>query len=558
MELTRGLKHANRYRKIAAVLARHGFGYILQEVGLFHILSLPKRLASDPNDFNMHSIGERIRLVLEDLGPTFIKLGQLISTREDIFPPSIIEEMEKLQDEVPPFPFEQARQIIENDLGRPLDDIYYTFSEEPIAAASIGQVHQAVLHDGHRVAVKVSRPHIKETIEKDIDILRDLARLFSQRFHWARYYRLQDVIEEYVDAIRDEVDYYVEARNTEKMRTNMASFPALEIPAVFEKYSSRRVLTITFLEGIKLAELGSSNKDFHKKELARSLTDAFLHQVLIDGFFHSDPHPGNIIFTDSDKAGFIDFGQVGRLNKAMRRQFINYVIAMTRKKPDQVADAIYGMADIPETIDHDQFAEDVYYLLAKYYEIPFHEIRFGEAINDIFATSHRYEIQIYKEYTMLAKAFITFEGIIEHLDPDLSIVEIAEPYGRRLAKEQMDPRKIAKDWLKEGMRQRNYLLDIPKEFRDALSKLNNSHVGVEMKIPKINIFLNKLDRISNRVSFSIILLAFSIIMVGLIIGSTFGDSSSPLVRLPVIEISFIISFFMFLWLLYAIFKSGRF
>lgn len=558
MELTRGLKHANRYRKIAATLARHGFGYILQEVGLFHILSLPKRLASDPNEFNMHSIGERIRLVLEELGPTFIKLGQLISTRKDIFPPSVIEELEKLQDEVPPFAFEQAKQIIENDLGHPLEDIYQSFTETPIAAASIGQVHSAVLHDGEEVAVKVSRPHIKETIEKDIDIMRDMAKLFTQRFQWARYYRLQDIAEEYIDAIRDEVDYYVEARNTEKMRTNMADYPNLDIPAVFEDFSSRRVLTMTFLKGTKLSELAYSNKEFNKKALARSLTDAFLHQILIDGFFHSDPHPGNIMFTGYEKASFIDFGQIGRLNKEMRKQFINYVIAMTRKKPEQVAAAIYEMADIPETIDHDQFAEDVHYLLQKYYDRPFHEIRFGEAINDIFATSHRYEIQIYKEYTMLAKAFITFESIVERLDPDISIVEIAEPYGKKLAKEQFNPKNYVREWIKEGQRQKDYLLDIPRELRDTLEKVNKGHVGIEMKVPKINIFLNKLDRISNRLSFSIILLAFSIIMVGMIIGSTFGDSSSPLVTLPVIEISSIISFFMFIWLLYAIFKSGRF
>ncbi|WP_158735379.1 AarF/ABC1/UbiB kinase family protein [Alteribacillus sp. YIM 98480] len=558
MALTRGLKHANRYRKIAATLARHGFGYILQEVGLFHILSLPKRLAADSKDVNTHSIGKRVRLVIEELGPTFIKLGQLISTRKDIFPPSIIEELEKLQDEVPPFPFEYGKQIIENDLSCSLSDVFSHFCEEPLAAASIGQVHYAVLHDGREAAVKVSRPNIKETMEKDIDILRDLAKLFTQRFHWARYYRLQDIIEEYVDAIRDEVDYYVEARNTEKMKNNMAGFSKIEIPDILEDYSSRRILTMSFSRGVKLSELTDTEKEFNKKGLARTLTDSFLHQVLVNGFFHSDPHPGNIIFTGYDTAAFIDFGQIGRLNKAMRKQFINYIIAMTKKQPDLVASAIYDMADIPNAIDDDQFAEDVEYLLFKYYDRPFNEVRIGEAINDIFSTAHRYEIQIYKEYTMLAKAIITLESVVEHLDPELSIVEVAEPYGKMLAKERLNPKTKVSEWLKEGQKQKEYLLDIPRELRAALEKLNNSHVGVEMKIPKINIFLNKLDRISNRLSFSIILLAFSIIMVGLIIGSTFGDSSSPLVRLPVIEISFIATFLMFLWLLYAIFKSGRF
>ncbi|SDH06135.1 2-octaprenylphenol hydroxylase [Alteribacillus persepolensis] len=558
MALTRGLKHANRYRKIASTLARHGFGYILQEVGLFHVLSLPKRLSADSGEVNMHSIGKRIRLVIEELGPTFIKLGQLISTRKDIFPPSVIEELEKLQDNVPPFPFEKGKQIIENDLGASLDDLFSSFSKEPLAAASIGQVHKATLHNGKNVAVKISRPHIKEIIEKDIDILRDLAKLLTQRFQWARYYRLQDVIEEYVDAIRDEVDYYVEARNTEKMKNNMAVFSEIDIPNVLDDYSSRRVLTMSFAKGVKLSELNDATHHVDKKAVARTLTDAFLHQVLVDGFFHSDPHPGNIIFTGEKTAAFIDFGQIGRLNKAMRQQFINYVIAMTKKHPDLVADAIYDMADIPGDIDDDHFAEDVEYLLQKYYDRPFHEIKIGEAINDIFATAHRYEIQIYKEYTLLAKAIITLESVVERLDPNLSIVKVAEPYGHMLAKERLNPKTNIYHWLKEGRRQKDYLLDIPKELRDTLEKISKDRVGIEMNIPKINIFLNKLDRISNRLSFSIILLAFSIIMVGLIIGSTFGDSSSPLVQLPVIEISFIATFIMFLWLLYAIFKSGRF
>ncbi|WP_240375541.1 ABC1 kinase family protein [Bacillus piscicola] len=558
MALTRSLKHANRYRKIAATLARHGFGYILQEVGLFHILSLPKRLAADSKESDLYSIGKRMRRVIEELGPTFVKLGQLISTRKDIFPPAIIQELEKLQDEVEPFPFKEAQQIIESDLNGSLSDLFLEFEETPMAAASIGQVHKATLHDGREVAVKVSRPHIKEIVEKDIDIMRDLAKLLTQRFHWARYYRLQDIIEEYADAIRDEVDYFTEARNTEKMRNIMKDHPHIEIPEIMEEYCSRRVLTMSFLQGIKLNELRSSEKTFHRETLARTLTDAFLHQVLIHGFFHSDPHPGNIIFIDEDTASFIDFGQIGRLNKTMRKQFVDYVIAMTKQQPLQVARTIYEMADIPESIDHDQFVEDVEFLLLKYYDRPLHDVRFGEAINDVFFTAHRYDIQIYKEYTMLAKAMITLESIVEFLDPDLSIIEVAEPYGKMLAKERLNPASTLKEWLSKGKQQKEYLFDLPRELRNALVKLNKSHVGVEMKIPKIDIFLNKLDRISNRLSFSIILLAFSIIMVGLIIGSTFGDASSLLVRLPVIEVSFIISFFLFLWLIYAIFRSGRF
>ncbi|WP_054635696.1 AarF/ABC1/UbiB kinase family protein [Thalassobacillus sp. C254] len=187
MALSRGLKHANRYRKIVATLTRHGFGYIIQEVGLFHVLSLPKRLAADSNKKETRSVGTRIRHVVEELGPTFIKLGQMISTRKDIFPPSIIQELEKLQDDVPPFPFEKAKKMIEEDMDTSIDEVFSEISEKPLAAASIGQVHWARLKTGEEVAVKISRPHIKEIVEKDIEILRDLARLLHQRFTWLSF-----------------------------------------------------------------------------------------------------------------------------------------------------------------------------------------------------------------------------------------------------------------------------------------------------------------------------------------------------------------------------------
>ncbi|WP_054635695.1 AarF/ABC1/UbiB kinase family protein [Thalassobacillus sp. C254] len=373
----------------------------------------------------------------------------------------------------------------------------------------------------------------------------------------AQFYRLQDVIEEFVTAIRDEVDYFVEARNTDKVRKNMEKFERVVIPEIYEEFSTKRILTMSFFKGNKISELSESRSEVKKNALARSLADAFLHQVLIDGLFHSDPHPGNIIFLDEDRAAMLDFGQVGRLNKAMRYQFVSYVIAMTRKKPEEVAETIYDMAEIPEDINHDQFVDDVEYLLQKYYDRPFNQVRFGEAINDIFSMSHRYQIQIYKEYTLLAKAIITLESLLERLDPELSIVEVAEPYGKMLARDRLNPFAWLTKVGREGKRQQDILTDIPKELRDALRQIHKG-VGIDVKIPTLNIFLNKMDKIVNRISFSITLLAFSIIMVGLIIGSTFGDQNSILVQLPVIEISFIVSFFMFLLLIYSIFKSGRF
>ncbi|AXF54921.1 ABC1 kinase family protein [Salicibibacter kimchii] len=555
--LSTGLKHANRYRKIVTVLARHGFGYILQEVGLFHVLSLPKRLATNPKDPNHRLIGERIRNVMEELGPTFIKLGQMISTRRDLFPAYIVDEMQKLQDDVPPFAYAEVEKIVEQELQSPIHEAFASFSEEPLAAASIGQVHKAQLPDGTIVAVKVSRPNIKATIEKDLDILHDLTRLLAQRFHWAGYYRLEEIADEFAEAIRNEVDYTLELRNTEKMHVNMQTFNSIDTPEVYPAYSTGKMITMSFMNGIKYKHWKEKQGRDHPK-LARELADAFLHQVLIDGFFHSDPHPGNLLLTSEGRLCLLDFGQVGRLNRSMRNDFINYVIAMTKGDPEEVARMVYHMADVPEDVDAEEFADEVDFLLDKYYQRPFEKVRIGEAINDIFSASQRFHIRIYKEYTLLAKAVITIESIISELDPELSMVEIAEPYGRLLARERMHPKTWSKRWLKEAKRQRDTLLVLPHSLKTALSKINDDDLSIGIRVPKLNIFLNKLDRISNRISFSLTLLAFSIIMVGLIVGSTFGDSTSILVQLPVIEISFIISFFMFCLLLFSIFRSGRF
>lgn len=555
--LSTGLKHANRYRRIVTVLARHGFGYILQEVGLFHVLSLPKRLSTNPKDPNYRLIGERIRNVMEELGPTFIKLGQMISTRQDLFPYYIVDEMQKLQDDVPSFEYSEVKKVVEQELQAPIHEAFASFSEEPLAAASIGQVHKAQLPDGTTVAVKVSRPNIKATIEKDLDILHDLTRLLSQRFYWARHYRLEDVADEFADAIRNEVDYTLELRNTEKMYVNMRKFDRVSIPNVYPLYSTGKMITMSFIDGVKYKHWRDEQGGNHPK-LARELADAFLHQVLMDGFFHSDPHPGNLLLTAEDQACLLDFGQVGRLNRSMRNDFINYVIAMTKGDPEEVARMVYNLADVPEDVDSEEFADEVEHLLDKYYQRPFEEVRIGEAINDIFAASQRFQIRIYKEYTLLAKAVITIESIISDLDPELSIVEIAEPYGKLLARERINPKTWSKYWLKEAKQQRDTLLVLPHSLKTALNKVNDDELSIGIRVPKLNIFLNKLDRISNRISFSLTLLAFSIIMVGLIVGSTFGDSSSFLVQLPVIEISFIISFFMFCLIIFSIFRSGRF
>lgn len=548
-------RHMNRYREIAMTLAKHGFGYILEEIGLFHLLSLPKRLSTDMKRQDTTALGKKIRLTLEDLGPTFIKFGQILSTRRDILPGHIIEELEHLQDRIKPFEFEECKRIIEESLGAGLEELFQSFDPEPLAAASIGQVHKATLRTGEAVAVKVKRPGIDEKVRTDLDILRDLSRMAEKQFDWAKNYKLRDILEEFAKSIKDELDFSLEGMHTEKIARQFSHDENIVVPGVYWEMASESVLTLEFIEGYRLSEL---NGQFDKKLLAHRIVQCFFQQIFDEGFFHGDPHPGNILFLPGNKVALLDFGQVGRLSKEMRFNFSSLVIALMKQDVDMLIRTFIDMSLVSEEVNHQKLRTDMEFLNEKYYDIAFSDIHVGEVINDFFKTAQRHRVVIPVEYTILGKALITVESVAEDLDPELSILKIAEPYGKRLMMERYHPSHIAENLWDDLREYQEIAKVLPKQSRDLLRKLNKGRFVLNMNFPDTEKVLFKMDRISNRISFSITLLAFSIIMVGMIIGASFGQTSSFLTKLPVIEISFVVSFLMFIWLLLSIFKSGRF
>lgn len=295
--LTGRLRRLNRYREIASSFVKYGFGYVLEEVGLFHVLSLKDRIATDVKNGNAKETGYRIRCMLEELGPAFIKLGQLFSIRSDMLPEEIVKELELLQDQVPPVPVAEIKNKLHHEFGRPVEEVFTYFNEDYVAAASIGQVHEAVLSTGETVMVKVQRPGIKQTVFTDLDILRDIARLIEQRYDWARYYNITDMVEELSESIRRELDYTEEARNTDMVQMQFEDFESIKVPVIFPEYSTPQILTMEKVQGIKLNELKTiviENKE--KQRIADLLVSAFITQILKEGFFHGDPHPGNILY----------------------------------------------------------------------------------------------------------------------------------------------------------------------------------------------------------------------------------------------------------------------
>ncbi|WP_085520580.1 ABC1 kinase family protein [Tuberibacillus sp. Marseille-P3662] len=555
--LMKRMRHINRYREVATALVKYGFGYIVKEVGLFHLLSLPKKMAADLRTDNAKSIGVRVRLLMEELGPTFIKLGQLLSLRVDLIPRQLTQELEKLQDEISPVDSEFIKQTIEEELGAPTEELFQTFENTSTAAASIGQVHKATLQTGEDVVVKVRRPRIEAQVENDIEILRDLARLVEQHFSWARHYQLRDIVDEVATAIKNEMDYTQEGRNTEKVGQQFANDRNILIPSVYWEYSTKKVLTTSFIEGKKLRALEDLPADsFNRKVLANRIVHSFLNQVLLSGFYHGDPHTGNMFFLPGNKVAYIDFGQVGILSHSMKHNLASFVIGLMKKDTDILMNAVREMSITPEDIDEKKLRADLDELRDKYYDVPLSEINIQSAVTDIFNTTQKHQIIIPKDYTLLGKSLMTIESIVTELDPELSMIHLAEPYGKKLLLERLHPKNAAAKLWDELTDLTKMLYQLPYQVSDALTKMNRGETKFEMQLPQIDQLLRKLDRVGNRLSFSITLLAFSIIMVGLIVGATFGNSI--LAKIPAIEIGFIISFLMFLWLIYSIFRSGRF
>jgi ubiquinone biosynthesis protein len=555
------IRHLQRYREIVNAFIRHGFGFTIKELGLSELLSFPKRFFPEgtKGSFNK-STGERIRLFLEELGPTFVKIGQVASTRYDVLPADIISELENLQDQAPPFSYETVQKIIEDELGHPIAELFKEFNGVPLAAASIGQVHYAVLKTGEPVAIKIQRPNMKGTIETDLEILQDLAMLAEQRLDWAAHYQIRDIVDELAKSLLEELDYSIEGRNSEKIAIQFKNDSGIVIPKVFWEYTTKKVLTMEYVEGIKLNEAEKLKEAGNNpKELAKNVVNSILKQILVEGYFHGDPHPGNVLALPGDDIVFLDFGMVGRLSSEMKNNLASLVIALMRKKTDDVVKSIMHMGIVPEDIDVMSLRADVDRLYEKYYDVALSTTSLAQVIGDLFAVAYQHHIRIPSDLTLLGKTLLTMEGMVVKLDPEISILKVAEPFGKRLLMERYDPKNVAGNVWDQLVEMGGFVNDLPKTLNEISVLLKKGKVKQEISFPDNDKILTKLNQISNRIAFSISLLSFSIVFMGLIIGSSLsGKTSTFLLKIPTVEIGFGVTVFMFLFLIYSIFKSGKF
>ncbi len=488
------VRDLGRLREIAGVLARHGFGELVQRTGLGRLV--PGRTAA--SDTPALRTAERLRKVMEELGPTFVKLGQLVSTRADLIPQDIIEEMQRLQDDVPPLPFDQMRPVIEAQLGAPLAKLYSAFNEQPLASASIGQVYRArLVTDAGEVdvAVKVQRPNIATTIERDIALLYWLAHAIERSIPEARVYAPAKLVGEFDRAIRAELDYALEADNAERFAEDFAGFDTVTFPKVYRHASSAKVITLGFIDGSNVFEAVRNGASGER--IAKSAIEVIVRMIFEHGFFHADPHPGNILITGTPEApvlGLLDLGLVGHLSPRTRDRLVDLMIALGREDSRAIAAALYAMGRPTRKVDRAAFEAEVARLSDKYLRRRLGEIPFADVIRDVAGGALRYGIEVPAELLMVGKAIMTVEGIGRQIFPELDLARELKPHLAQIVGLRYSPERITNDLIHLVTRLSNAATDFPARAEDLLEDMREGRISVEIRQPSLTQAADRLGR----------------------------------------------------------------
>jgi ubiquinone biosynthesis protein len=468
----------NRFRQIVAVLFKHGFGQLVDQIVTADtpLANLISKLRKEETSLVAENttLARRSLLVLQDLGPTFIKLGQILSTRADLIPDEFIEEFKTLQDNVPPFSFEEARNVIEMELGSTLEELFDSFDEIQLATASIGQVYNARLKTGEDVVVKVQRPNINQVIERDIDLLYILARMAERQSEDLKLLDPVGIVNEFQKAIQRELDYNTELRNAIRFAEAFKFHDQVVIPKVHKQFSRKKVFTMEKINGIKItsAELVGSDK----KVLARIALNAVLYMVFDTGFFHADPHPGNIFALPDNRIAFLDLGMVGHLDEDMRDKMADLIIALNSRDVEGVARSLYVLGKTERKINFSEFKRDVGEVLEKIQGLPISEVHFSEILQDLIQGAKKNRIRVPNDYTLMGKAILTIEGIGRSLDPLLDLEKEAEPFVRKLIEQRWSFKKLSTDFYKRSIQMYDWSYDVPVQLVAILEDIQNGNL----------------------------------------------------------------------------------
>jgi ubiquinone biosynthesis protein len=548
-----------RLSEIAQVMVRHGFGYFLEAHKLTDLLpgrSAEARLAEAETSVGS-ARGQHLREMLDELGPTFVKFGQLLSTRPDIVPPDIIAELRGLQDNVHPFPFEQAERVIEEELGNSLERLFLEFERQPVAAASIGQVHRAVLPNGRLVAVKVQRPGAPRQIEADLTLLYQAARLVKERIHALDFIDATALIDEFARQIRQELDYRLEARNAQTFHRNFASNPHVRIPKVYWQYTRARVLTLEWIDGIHVRDVDMMSLTLEeRRDLAYLIADTWMEMIFRQGFFHGDPHPANIfVLPEPGSIGLVDFGAVGKLTdddmSKLTRLFIDAAAENVDVIPKRLADL--GVRYPKER--EEEFLAEIREMYYRYYGASLAEIDPLQVIREAFQLIYSMNLQLPTRYLLLDKAIATVGSVGVELYPEFNVFEVARPYARGLMLERYTPQRVARRARRDVVRYAQIFAEAPFQWHDLLEEMRDGQLEVGFVHKGLDNFLESIQRVFNR-------LVVALIVSGGLIGSSligiFATKGPQILGINSLSVvGFVLSTILGVWLLWGVVRSGR-
>ncbi|MBW2063404.1 MAG: AarF/ABC1/UbiB kinase family protein [Deltaproteobacteria bacterium] len=553
----RTYRHVQRYRQILTVLFRYGFGDLVDVLKIEQYIEIGLQMISRKRREKIETLSraERVRMALEELGPTFIKMGQFLSTRPDLLPVEFIKELEKLQDHVPPVEKGEEEKIIEMELGAPVKDIFMDFDETPLASASIGQVHFARLMDGDEVVVKVQRPNVRKTIEVDLEIMLHIATLVERHLKAAEIHRPTRLLEEFARTIEKELDYTFEAAHVERFAIQFMGDPTIYVPKIYRETTTRRILTMEYIKGIKASDIDRLVQEgLDTREIARRGFDLILKQIFLHGFFHADPHPGNIFILPNNVICYLDFGMMGRISRKTRENFADLVMGIVRRDEVKATDSFLRLTTSRDEPDREVLERDMADFIDRHFYRPLKDLDLMKILHQLLEIGARHKLIIPPDLFLMIKALGNAEGLGRKLDPNFDATSQAAPFIKRVQMERLHPGRIGSDLLDSGLDFLHLLMEIPGEVRDILRQARLGKIKLEFEHRGLEPMLSTHDRISNR-------LAFAIVLASLIIGSSLivlSDIPPKWHGIPLIGlIGFLIAGVMGFWLLITILRRGR-
>jgi ubiquinone biosynthesis protein len=553
----RTYRHLNRYRQILAVLFKYGFGDLVETLKIEQYIEIGLQMISRKRRERLEKLNraERVRMALEELGPTYIKLGQVLSTRPDLVSVEFINEFAKLQDNVPAVDFPEIQQTIEAEFQRPLEILFAEFDSEPLASASIGQVHRARLHGGDEVAVKVARPGIESIVEVDLEIMLHLATLAERHVEELSFQRPVRIVEEFARSIEKEMDYTIEAASMERVAAQFLNDGTIYVPKVFRDYSTRRVLTSEFIDGIKVSKIEDlCNSGYDCPLITARGGDVVLKQIFSFGFFHADPHPGNIFVLPGNVICLLDFGMMGAVDRSTREIFVSLLDGIVRRDEPRTTQVLIRLADWDDEPDAVQLEKDVADFIAQHLYRPLKEIQLAKILQHMLDLATRHRMRIPPDIFLMVKALAQLEGVARCLNPEFDIVSAAAPFIREVRMARLAPGRLAGDAVRLMEQSYEFLSEFPKDLLELSRSLRQKKLSFNLILKDLDRMLATHDQISNRIS-------FAIIIASLIIGSALIVISNmpPLFfGISVIGLAgFLAAGFLGIWLLVAIIKKGR-